>query len=716
MIEGDPHFINTKYFSAAANHFRKHGRYTLAPKYSKDWYEYWEEEERRWKYGYKVGGVKITGKHYFYLNYTKLARTDVDSKGKITAVKEPDFPAFWKIDYDWWWYKEVAWRGCKLEVLPRLHLTNSPLTLEGGRHIVCGKTRRAGFSYKEGAEGVYNFHMHPGSKNIYLASKEDYLIDDGILNKVEYNLNFLNQHTDGWLLKHRMKHSTTMHQMASYKLAGGQDLHGTLSEIIGVTVTDPSKARGKDALKMTFEEGGSFPNLKKALRVALSSLKEGAIYTGQASVFGTGGEEDDSGLEGLQEIMENPRAWNMLVFHNVFDHGLEETECGVFVPTYMANPSFMNDDGGINVKEALDYEMEQRRIIKTTGDTRDYDAHIAEHPINLSEMFARKGDPTLPRGEALAQLNRIRRSKELQATITYGDLVYGTKGLEFMMKPKEEARPIDYYPHKNSEDLTSCITVFERPQKTTELVNNVPQVRVPKGAYVVVVDPYYKDDADSRVSLGAAYVVKLKNGPLGGLTDINVAWYVGRYDKTRGFHELLFKLAEWYNATIQSEIAGGGQGIHDYAREVKKLHMLEFEPVHSGASEIEKISKNRNYFMNISTEDKKLGLTYYADWLKTVVGLDADGNPILNIHYEYDIGLLIEISKWNSKGNFDRVSTQIVKQFQLIEVRERTKNGIKKKNREGNKNRIIGVRPLFADSNTSGSFGSGLVDMRNEMM
>ena len=94
-----------------------------------------------------------------------------------------------------------------------------------------------------------------------------------------------------------------------------------------------------------------------------------------------------------------------------------------------------------------------------------------------------------------------------------------------------------------------------------------------------------------------------------------VAWYVARPNTTQEFNRNLFLLARYYNAKIQSEIAGGGKGIIDYARVHKLLHLCELEP--DILVNNEKGTKaNKAYFINMPKDTVALALTYLADWLK----------------------------------------------------------------------------------------------------
>ena len=78
-------FKNTIKFSEAAEHFKKYGTYCEDPPDTIGYDKYWDEQERRCKEGYTVDGVRITGPHYFYLNFCQIRLTDSE---KIKEAKE----------------------------------------------------------------------------------------------------------------------------------------------------------------------------------------------------------------------------------------------------------------------------------------------------------------------------------------------------------------------------------------------------------------------------------------------------------------------------------------------------------------------------------------------------------------------------------------------------------------------------------------------------
>lgn len=655
--------VNTRYFSEAALDYKKNkGIYTLAPIGSREYTEYWEMQEDRCMNGYKVGDLWISGRHYFYLNFTPILKVpdyalntvlqeNRDKKGKLsnlTMEKILEFPKFFEIDYEWYRFKHIAWHGGKFE-----HI-HSP----GARHICCAKTRGCGFSYKESSDGVYNYTFIPGSKSYYFAALEQYLIVDGIMNKCQGMADWININIPYWK-QNRMENNTLLHMKGSYIDEFGQK-KGNMAEMIGVIVDNPNKTRGKRGRKIVFEEAGSFKKLKEALAISVGAVKDGAIRVGQISVFGTGGEEGPS-IEGLEDIWSQPQQYDMLAFKNIWEEGMEGTECGYFVPATKANILYMDEQGNVDLEGALKYEQEQRDLKAKAKDVKELDRYKAEYPIYPSEVFQRLAKNPFRQAEIDKQIQRIERDAAIQSLLRHGQLTTGEKGVEFVIQTKDVARPVEEYPHNQRDSLEGCVTVVERPWKDAK-------GHTPAGMYQIVFDPFYKEESEDLTSLFAIYVLKCYNKHNPVNEGLPVAWWVGRPQDINTAYQNLEKLDIWYNCTVQGEIAGGGQGVLDYYKRRKRLHKLEFEIEMTDQKEVSK-QRIRSYLMNMPTEKKRMGLTYLINWHMEPRGLDDNKNPIYNIHRIYDIGLLREMRKFDGKRNADRISALIVGMFML---RERT--------------------------------------------
>jgi hypothetical protein len=658
--------VNTQYFREAAIDFRNNGGvYTRAPVGSRDYREYWEEQDKRCMEGYKVGDMWIPGRMYDWLNFTPISRVPEhqmlkaieerkNRKGKISKTdldKVMEFPAFWEIGWEWWMTKHIAWHGGAFDT------SHQRVVSPGNKHICCLKTRGAGFSFMEACDAKFNFKHYPGSKSYFFAGLEDFLIKDGILNKVQPMLDFINDNCEWWK-QNRMYRSTLMHQRASFKDSKGME-RGTFSEIIGQVVDDANKTRGKRGKKITFEEAGSFKNLKKALAISLGSIREGSLYVGQASVFGTGGEEGPS-IEGLEDIWSQPWIYDMVEFVNVWDEDAMHTTCGYFVPHYMADSVFMDAEGNVDKQAAVKHNDKQREKYNKARDFKELDRFKAEYPRNPQEALKRISGNPFRTGLIDKTIRKLETDEYYAGTLRYG--MYTSQrdahGFPvFEIKPISEARPIQTYPHNHLKDeaLYGCVTIDEPPWRTKEGT-------IPVGMYTVVLDSYALDDAEDVSSLFSAHVFKNYNEYDNAGADLPQAWFEGRPESLLTAYDQILWMAEAYNADIQGEIAGGGQAFVNHAKMKGLEHRLKKEPSSASAKDIE--SRQNSYFMNMTTDRKRVGLTYLIDWHKAPRGINLDGTVVTNVERIKNIRALKELRYFDGKKNADAISAWIVYMFE----------------------------------------------------
>jgi len=672
--------VNVHEFSRTADYYLKNKCYIKAPRKSKEWYEFWREETRRCNEGFQVGDTKVTGEHYFFMNFTpmKVTPAGVDHN-KRGVKKELQFPRFNLLDYNWFWAKHIARWGITKEHLIDLDLhwrPNLQDALVGGKHLICAKTRGCGFSYKAAAHGVYNYNFIRKSKSFYFASKDPYLWGaDGIMLKCWDDLEWLNGHTDNWWRKNRMEIDNSSEKKASVRIKTpqGVEVKGYESMIGGVIVDDPQKVRGARGELLIFEEGGSFRNLSKAIAAAKPLVEDDTVVTGQIIIFGTGGQAGED-IQGLEDLFYSPESNNFMRFENVWDeHDIEEF--GFFVPCTAYSPKF-TDLNGNPLWDESKKEWEDKRALtkksKGSNALRDYDLLIAERPFTPRECFKRTTSNIFQ--DALyyvnEQVKNIEYNKDVKEHIKHGTLLDLGKGWEFQIR--HNAKPLYKYPHGNSDDLDGCLSIYEEPV----LVDSV----IPYGLYSTIVDPFAVDDAEDKTSLGAIYIIKHSLPGCGEGHKIVASW-VCRPATVREFYKRVMSVTEYYNSTIQSEVFGGGQGLLDYLRDHNKLYLAEFEPDYIlQGKELSKNMRNRKYFMQVNDDMKKTGLLYFAEYLVQPRGLTADGRPILNVHLIYDLGLLQEVLKFvnDPKRNFDRISCMILAMYMFKEKTHVTES-IKKK-------------------------------------
>jgi len=633
-------FKNTHLFSPAAQNYIKYGFYTDAIPGTKEYYEFWDEETKRCLQGYEVQGVKITGYHYFYLNYCPIDRA-VDAylpDGTKIAQRDRTFPAFYDGDYDYF------------HVIDRCRKEN--------KHLAVLKGRRKGYSYKSGSMMARNYFHVRNSKNFVFAEQKEYLIGDGILSKAWDFISFIDDNT-AWTQPRLI--DKEMHKQAGYKKrVNGADVSlGMKSQIIGVSLKDnPDKVRGKAGELIFFEEAGSFNGLLKAWEVAMPTMRQGSKTLGTMIAFGTGGEEG-VGFESLEELFYHPDAYDCIGFENEWDAGAMGSNCGYFVPIYQNLDGFIDEDGNSDVQGAIAFEEEQREKKRNANDPKALDQYIAEHPFSPQEATLQVTANLFDVNSLKEQYNKV-KANNLENEGTAGVLYY-TKENEVAFRPNPDVYPVYKYPHRKGDKTDGAVVVYESPFKNKE-------GDVPHNLYIICHDPYAQSGQGVGESLGAAYVIKRPNN-LSKPDDIIVASYVGRPQTQDEYNRNLFMLADYYNAKIGFENDRGE--LIAFAKRYRKLHKLQEEFEMLDKRELRSKTTRRQYGMHMTQQRKRQGELYIRDWLVSPRGADEDGNVTLNMHKIYDPALLQELIKFNHKGNFDRVMALMIGMYHTRELYNR---------------------------------------------
>jgi hypothetical protein len=676
----DGYFVNTECFREEAKHFLKYGYYCADPWGSPAWKDYWDEQLKRCIDGYSSGGVYITGNHYGYLNFGQIKLTEefLEAEQKVIADKKltpqqrrrlqsagaekiVTFPSFWSLDYNYFHVLDIARWGADLEYLEGLGLEVIilPEYLGGGYHVIVGKSRRKGFSYKNGWIAANNYNTIENSVTIIGAFDKKYLYPEGTMNMVNNYINFFNEHT-GWA-KARDFVSKIDHKKASYEEKDENNItveKGYKSTVMAISFKDnPEAAIGKDGTLVEFEEAGKFPNLEESYLKTKPAMEDGIYTTGQMVIFGTGGDMEN-GTTDFAKMFYNPTAYKLLPFKNIWDKEVgENARCGFFVPDWWNKPGFIDKDGNPDKEKAIEYEEKKRKdIVDNSVNNSALNEYIQQYPQSPEEAFLQVSTNEFPVVELRAQLNKI-IANNLYKKKTQPVLLYYKDG-KSRMKPDMDniLSPITEYPNKQL-DTTGAPVILEPP---------IPNA--PKGLYKAGYDPY-RQNQSTGPSLGAFYIYKSANN-LSSTGDIIVAWYVARPATSDIYNRNVEMLAELYNLEVMHE--NEVTEVISYFRKRKKLHLLASQPDSIIAKHITNSKVARVYGMHMNEKLKDAGEKYIKKWLLTERDFDEHGNKILNLETIYDIGLLQELIAYNRSGNFDRVMALMQLMFQ-IEAEEENK-------------------------------------------
>lgn len=296
-------FKNTYKFREAAIYFEQHGCYNDGGiKDTLDYNNYWNREFKRCLEGLVIEGIRISGYHYFYLNYCPIEQvrsltSNKDKTSKSAAERFTSFPKFWDLDWIYFTVLDIAEYGIAGETLDEkienynklpieLNLNLNLENLNGGKHLLFLKARGIGASWKGGSMPARNFFFVRNSKSYMYADSTQYLIKDGVFNKFLTFKNFINQNTPFYKYTDVKNDLAGMHIRASHKDLNGNE-KGFMSEVMAVTVAGkPDSIRGKRGKVTLFEEFGTFNKGGDAWEVSKSSHEEGNLVFGTMVAYG----------------------------------------------------------------------------------------------------------------------------------------------------------------------------------------------------------------------------------------------------------------------------------------------------------------------------------------------------------------------------------------------------------------------------------------------
>ena len=628
----NPHILeDMDFFRERALFYEKHGKYTHLtpnPNPKSEYGLFWKEELRRWKYGLirPSDGEWIPGQLYFYWNYSPIWLVEIvktENKGKKQkGERVRKFPKPWLGDYLFYHYMQQA--------------------RDGGMHGKLLKTRGVGFSFKMGAISPCNMFVYPGSgnPNFHLASEKTFLAGDkGIWGKVVDTLDWIAESTPLPRMRTVDRAGSTLEIQLGFKDEYGVR-QGLLSSVHGISLKDnPDKARGIRGPLIHYEEDGLFPNLEKAWNVNLKAVEDGDVGFGFMLAGGTGGVEGGS-FEGSEKLFYNTAAYEIFGIPNVFDKNTKgDTTCGFFWGGYLnRNGCYDEECGEPDVIKALLQILTNRYKIKyNSQDPNAITQKKAEEPITPQEAIMRTEGTVFPVSDLKDYLESIMVRKESFLAEHYvGELVRTGDG-KLKWRLNNDKFPLRSY-DKDNANREGCLEIFEMP---SENANG----EIAHGRYIAGIDPI---DADSGTSLFSIQVMDL-------FTDRIVAEFSGRPRLAEEAYEISLRLLEFYNAVANYE--KNLKGLFSYFDKKNALFRLCDTPQILKDMQMTKDMGygNTSKGTMANAEVNKWGRKLQADWMNT--SLEDEENPgKLKLHTLRGLAYIEECIKWNSDGNFDRVS------------------------------------------------------------
>lgn len=662
-------FVNTELFNEAARTYQATGKYTQFKVDSIPHRQFRRRECDRRRNGFSapcwqnpdgsIEDIWITGAHYNFLNYTRMERTDESSvivtNHGATAKKIYSFPSF--IDAQFWTFQIIEF--CR----------------RNGLHLIIDKTRRGGFSYIMAADSSNEVNLSKHKVVIHVAADNKYLIKQGGLSDFAVNnLKFFEEKTP---FKRGIFSPTTDSFKLGYRMKNGVEADDSWSSsLLSVSANNnPDCAIGKDAVTIKVEELSTMQNFDDFMNVTEPTMTVGTRTTGTLMAWGTA---TAANMQIFEQNFYNPRAFNFMPFENVWDNDARNEVCGFFksyawgLEGEIDGVKGFDEDGNSNLRIGLKLAARERIEKKKTAKTfAEYLNYLGQRALFPTESFSSTSENIFS-SEALNKFEDKLRVDNSYKFYTDGELFEdGTKKIYFKSNARikienPDAKIYDYIqgvPRRGNEDPHGCIRVWFAPEYEETYINDRLVRAILPGTYVAVYDPVGidkdKKEITDKHSHNSMFVIEMPRERNGFKPKLCAAYY-GRTERLEEADEKFYRLCKWYNCigTGLVEI-NRGETVSNF-RKWKATRYLGYEPLYVWDSAVkEKVSTSYGY--NIGSSPKKLdGLRLLKEFLYEVIGKNEFGEDIYVFERFLDYQTILELKKFNSEGNFDRISSLIL--------------------------------------------------------
>ena len=682
-IQPGDKFVNTHLFTEVADFYRKNKQYTFFKVDSIPHRRFRKREEYRRRHGFSapcllrngvVQNVRITGGMYNYLNYTMIEQLDT-STAKVTnkastGKKKYDFPKFIDAQFWTWHIMEFAQRN--------------------GFHLIIDKTRRGGFSYIMAADTANDLNLNARKVDIHVASDKKYLtVTGGLTDFTINNLRFFETKTP---FVRGILSTDKENFRLGYKLPNGvESPKSWKSALFSVSaMNNPDCAIGKDAMKIKVEELSTMDNFDEFMSVTEPAMRTGSYVTGTLMAWGT---STTGNMQIFEQNFYSPQSYNFMPFENVWDKDSRNECCGYFKPYawglqgQVGDLFAMDADGNSNIEVALRVAyIERNRKKKTAKTFAEYINYLGQYANMPSESFSSTTENIFSSEQLLAYEEKLRTDNvyKIYSDGMFYESADDKRKVIFKTNARIEADggkyKVDFFdwiesvPRKNNEHPHGCCRLWFNPIKIDYINNDGVKVYgTPPGIYSISYDPVGINKENKLVTTKHSHnSIKVWMEPCSynNFKSALVCAYYGRPEKLEQADWICYLMARFYNCigTVAVEI-NRGETVSNFTK-WKALKYLMKDPVQIWDTSL-KGAVASTYGVNMGDGPKKLeGLRLLKEMLYSVIGKDELGNDVYFFQTIFDYQSILELKKWNSVGNFDRVSEMIMRalRWRLMDV------------------------------------------------
>lgn len=358
---------------------------------SKDYKQWWDDQEKRCKEGWNDGGYSVTGPYYYHLNFKKINLYD-----PVTLRPRFDHPFYSDEDQELF--------------------NDFKLARDARQGIILITGRGFGKSFNVSSIAEHEFTFYEASETIVSASTARFA--NLLWEKINLGLNSQPGELKLNLLETNKDQLTSGY---SYTDEFDKQRQGGLLSVLRKVIYDhdPEKTRGTRPTIHIFEEIGAWTGaarLIEVLRKTEPSWWRGMYFTCFPIFIGTGGAMEAGASVDAKLIFESPEIHNLMTFE------YEGRKIGKFYPAYSKFLGFYEKTGKSDKAGAKAF-LDARREKKAKS-AADFRQETSEFPFNPREAFQVSGSGDLPVAILEKRYLEIERSEELRKLVQRGDLDY----------------------------------------------------------------------------------------------------------------------------------------------------------------------------------------------------------------------------------------------------------------------------------------------------
>lgn len=505
--------------------------------------EWYAEQLKRCVYGFEYEGQRITGDHYWLLNFVPFLLAKKDSKGRPTTDFDVDFP-YYSLQHDY-----------IFKLIEEAHSYGKGFMWMAGRAV--------GKSYLLNGVLTKSYYLKPNSHSVVAGTNAHHTNET--FGKVK-----------DMLIAIEAAHPTLALARlidTKYEIKSGYEINkdgvkmqsGPMSRLQGMIFGDnPDATRGSRPDNFFMDEIGAWStgkgNLKDCVSASWGSWKVGSIKKGRVFMAGTGG---SVASDQAKDLFINPKAYNLLAVSDFSLGNKKKSVHCMFLPAdYLYGG--MWERTGVNDNEGSKKILDQERK-DTVEDIVLHDKIVQEFPYTIEEVFKKSGTNIF---------NQRKLSKQ------WADIQFGA---DHIIKP--EIGMLEWVRSKSGKILgvewvknpNGNVEILEHPYKGKNGDEQFPDL------YIAGIDSVDQGVLDStttknRSSLACLIKKRLLDGAYFQQTsNLYVAKFLARSLDIRDDYEEVLKLVLYYDAKANVEYTK--IGIVHYFREKRQYHRLLKRPM-----------------------------------------------------------------------------------------------------------------------------------------